>query len=239
MSPIDSVATLPSVSAADRAYEALRDSIIEGRYPAGTMLGEVSIAASLEVSRTPVRAALLRLQNEGWVVIYPKRCALVQGLSERAKVDLADARFVLEATSVQRASREALDRLVAELQRSIERQRVALTAGDTRNYIDLTIEFHRHFVEVGGNEVLLELNDRLSDRQRYILFAVSDWIYAERDKMLAEHEQLVSLVQAGDIPGFGRALRDHVSHTYSAPIPPARLPYLSSMDQLPTDSPWA
>lgn len=229
---------LPSASAADRAYEALRDSIIEGRYPAGTMLGEVSIAAGLQVSRTPVRAALLRLQNEGWVVIYPKRGALVQGLSERAKVDLADARFVLEATSVQRASQEVLDKLVVELERSIEQQRISLTAGDVRTYIDLTVGFHRHFVEVGGNEVLLELNDRLSDRQRYILFAVSDWLYAEREKMLAEHEQLARLVRLGDIAGFGRALRDHISHTYSAPIPPVRLPYLTGMDQQPTDSPW-
>lgn len=45
---------LSSASAAERVYRALRDAIVEGRYPAGTMLGEAALASDLEVSRTPV-----------------------------------------------------------------------------------------------------------------------------------------------------------------------------------------
>lgn len=211
---------LPSASAADRVYRALRDAVVEGRYRAGVMLGEAALAAQFEVSRTPVRAALLRLQSEGWITIYPKRGALVRGVSERARAELADARLVLESASIGQASPEVLERLVVELERSIERQRRALAEGDVRRYVDLTIAFHRHFVEAGHNDVLLELNDRLADRQRFVLVAAGDRLLAERDQMLAEHQQLVDLIRAGDIPGFTAALRDHVAHTYAASVPP-------------------
>lgn len=211
---------LTSASAAERVYRALRDAIIEGRHPAGTMLGEATLASDLQVSRTPVRAALARLQSEGWIVIYPKRGALVQGITDRARRDLADARLVLESTAIGRAAPEVLDRLVIELDRSVERQRDALMAGEIRRYIDLTVSFHRHFVEVGNNEVLLELNDRLADRQRFVLFAAGDRLYAEREKMIAEHHELVTLLRAGDLPGFTDALREHIEHTYASPIPP-------------------
>ncbi len=210
---------LPSDSAADRVYRALRDAVVEGRYRAGVMLGEAALAAQFEVSRTPVRAALLRLQSEGWITIYPKRGALVRGVSERARAELADARLVLESASIGQASPEVLERLVVELERSIERQRRALAEGDVRRYVDLTIAFHRHFVEAGHNDVLLELNDRLADRQRSVLVAAGDRLLSERDQMLAEHQQLVDLIRAGDIPGFTAALRDHVAHTYAASVP--------------------
>ncbi len=211
---------LPGASAADRVYHALRDAIVEGRYGAGTMLGEAALAAQFTVSRTPVRSALLRLQSEGWIIIYPKRGALVQGISERARADLADARLVLESSAMGQASADVLDRLVVELERSIEQQRDALAEGDVRRYIDLTIAFHRHFVEAGHNDVLLELNDRLADRQRSVLFAAGERLLAEREQMLAEHQQLIDLIRIGDIPGFTAALHDHIAHTYAASVPP-------------------
>lgn len=211
---------LPGTSAAERVYRALRDAIVEGRHRAGAMLGEAALADQFEVSRTPVRAALLRLQSEGWIVIYPKRGALVQGVSERARADLADARLVLESASVGQAAPEVLDRLVVELERSLEQQRKAVAERDLRRYIDLTIAFHRHFVEAGHNDVLLELNDRLADRQRSVLYGAVERLLGEREQMLTEHQQLIDLLRAHDIPGFTAALHDHIAHTYAASVPP-------------------
>ena len=153
-------------------------------------------------------------------MVYPKRGALVQGISDHARTDLADARLALESTAIGRAPQDVLDRLVTELDRSVVLQREALTAGDIRRYIDLTIAFHRHFVEAGHNDVLLELNDRLADRQRSVLFAAGERLLAEREQMLAEHQQLIDLIRIGDIPGFTAALHDHIAHTYAASVPP-------------------
>src|SRR5699024_3090654 len=87
------------LSAADRAYRVIRSQILSGVHAPGTRLGESALAAEIEVSRTPVRVALARLQDEGWILIYPKRGAIVQGIDERTIVELADARYVLETTA--------------------------------------------------------------------------------------------------------------------------------------------
>src|SRR5262245_4889452 len=86
----------PSFSAAERAHEESRAAIIEGRYEPGVMLSESELAASLGVSRTPVRTALARLQDEGWVTIYSKRGALVRGLSTEELRYSADVRQTLQ-----------------------------------------------------------------------------------------------------------------------------------------------
>ncbi|MEV8517079.1 GntR family transcriptional regulator [Dactylosporangium sp. NPDC051484] len=207
-----------SASAAERAYEAIHDGILNGVHPTGTMLGEEALATAIGVSRTPVRTALARLQDEGWIVIYPKRGALVRGLSERAVADLADARLILESTAASRASAEAREGLAERLRHSIAAQREAFDSDDLRGFIELTIAFHRTFVEAAGNDVLLELNDRLADRQRFLLFSFGDRLLARCADIIAEHETLVERLRTGDAAGFADALRDHLVDTYATQI---------------------
>ncbi|MEU8238315.1 GntR family transcriptional regulator [Actinoplanes missouriensis] len=203
-----------STSAAERAYRTIRDGILNGVHKAGAMLGEEGLAQEIGVSRTPVRAALGRLQDEGWIVIYPKRGALVQGLSERAIADLQDTRLILEAAGASRISATVRDQLAARLRTSIEAQRDALGERDVRRFIELTIGFHRTFVEAAGNDVLLELNDRLADRQRFLLFCKGDHLLARCDDIIAEHVTLVEQLRTGDTGGFTDTLRKHLDDNY-------------------------
>lgn len=211
--------TSSSTSAAERAYQVIRERILDGTHLPGTMLGENALAADLGVSRTPIRVALARLQDEGWIVIYPKRGALVQGMSERMIAELADARFILETTAVDRASNELRHRLADRLDRSIAAQREALTRGDLRRFIDLTLEFHRGFVEAGGNMVLLELYAQLSDRHRFVLFAAGDRLLTRGAEIIAEHVQLTEYLRTGDADEFAKTLRVHITEN----APPAAL----------------
>lgn len=204
-------------SASERAHRAVRDGILDGTHQPGTMLGEASLAASLGMSRTPVRVALARLQDEGWITIYPKRGALVQGPDETTTAELADARFVLETTAVDRATDALRARLADELDRSIEAQRSAISNGDIRWFIDLTLRFHRGFIEAGGNSVLLELYDRLSDRHRFVLFHQSERLRARGTDIIAEHSRLSAHLRSGDVAAFSETLREHIDE-----VPPGR-----------------
>jgi DNA-binding GntR family transcriptional regulator len=203
-----------SASAAQRAYHALRDGILNGVHPAGSMLGEETLAAQIGVSRTPVRSALARLQDEGWIVIYPKRGALVRGLSVQAIADLQDTRLILESAGASRVDAALRDDLAHRLQESIEEQRDALRDRDVRRFIELTIGYHRAFVAAAGNDVLLELNDRLADRQRFLLFSKGDHLLARGDDILTEHQVLVAHLRAGDAAAFTEALRKHLDDNY-------------------------
>ncbi|MGN5240218.1 GntR family transcriptional regulator [Rhodococcus sp. SJ-3] len=199
------------ISAAERSYQVIRDHILDGTHSPGTMLGEASLAAALGVSRTPVRVALARLQDEGWITIYPKRGALVQGVSERTVAELADARFVLETTAVDRAPDELRHRLAERLEQSIEEQREAFANSDVRRFIDLTLGFHKGFVEAGGNTVLIELYEQLSDRHRFMLFATGDHLLARCAEIIAEHQTLTEHLRTGDTAAFAEVLRGHIA----------------------------
>lgn len=206
-----------NISAAERAYQLIRSQILDGTHQPGTMLGESGLAADLAVSRTPVRVALARLQDEGWIIIYPKRGAIVQGVDERTVAELADARFVLETTAVDRAPDALRQKLAEALERSIEAQRAAFDAGDVAAFIDLTLQFHRGFVEAGDNAVMLELYSQLSDRHRFILFASGDRLLERCEEIISEHVRLTEFLRTGDSAGFANILRGHIAEN----VPPS------------------
>lgn len=210
-------------SATEKAYRSIRDSILNGELPSGSMLGEASLAARIGVSRTPVRTALARLQDEGWVTIYPKRGALVQGLTVQTIEDLADTRLIFESISVQRSSSRARQALADRLDDAVTEQQAAIGAHDLRRFVESTIAFHRSFVECGGNEVLLELNDRLADRQRFLLFSHGDRLFERGEAIITEHRELVAALRTGDVAGFADTLRSHLSHNYGRRLDPVRL----------------
>jgi DNA-binding GntR family transcriptional regulator len=88
--------------AAEQAHTFIRQAIRRGELAPGTMLSENELAASPSLSRTPVRAALSRLQDEGWVTIYPHRGALVHELTAQEVRESAEVRHALESAGIQR-----------------------------------------------------------------------------------------------------------------------------------------
>lgn len=201
-------------SAGERAYRSVREGLLTGRYVGGAMLSEATLAAELGLSRTPVRAALIRLQDEGWVTIYPKRGALVQTLSERAIAELAEVKVMLESGAVRGMDAAGRDALAERLRPDLDEQRRALAAGDLSAFVELSIRFHRSFVACSGNSVLLELYDRLADRQRFLLFSYGARLLERADEIVDEHRAMINAVVADDPAAFLQVLRGHLTDTY-------------------------
>ena len=206
--------TVDAPPAAERAHAAIRSGIIDGTFPAGTLLSENELAAGIGVSRTPVRAALARLREEGWITVFPQRGALVRALTPQEMRDLTDARLTLETAGVARADRRQRTRLAEQLAGHVEEQRRALAGGRVADFIELTTAFHRSFVEVGGNQFLIEVARRLGDRQRQLLFTERDRLLARAEAIVAEHQHLLERLIEDDPAGFADALRDHLAQTH-------------------------
>lgn len=212
-------------SASEAAYNFIRNAILTGTYQPGTMLGEIPLSREIGVSRTPVRTALALLQDEGWVTLYPKRGALVQGISDQEASDFMEARFILESTGVQRSNPQARTQIRGRLEELVQDQRVALRSDDVQAFIESTIAFHRSFVEVSGNQVLLELYDRLADRQRYLLFRIGTKLLERCDDIIAEHMELIACLCQRDDPGaFSELLREHMVVTSGRSVNPLYTP---------------
>jgi DNA-binding GntR family transcriptional regulator len=200
--------------AADRAHASIRDEILHGRLAPGTMLSENDLAAGLGMSRTPVRSALTRLQDEGWVTIYPQRGALVREISEDELRESTDVRHALESAGILRAVPELRERLADQLAENVERQARALDRDDFAEFTTLAMRFHRSFVEMAGNATMLAIYDKLQDRQQLSILRSSQRITDEPQQILAEHRRLLGDARRGDWSSFGTHLDDHQSRAH-------------------------
>lgn len=202
------------VSASARAYQHLRDRIVSGRIASGEMLSENDIAESLAMSRTPVRLALVQLQQEGWVRIYPKRGALVRGLSEEEVRQLMQARLVLETGGVLDLSRKDRGELAKTLNQMIDEQAAAAGADDWGRFAKLSLDFHRALVAAGDNTYLTGFYDQIRDRQAMMLNQSQPVNEPRAQELIDEHRSLVAAVERGDREALLERLRIHLDDAY-------------------------
>lgn len=206
----------PAGAAADRAYDAIRAALLQGKHLPGSMLSEAELGAALGMSRTPVRAALLRLQDEGWVRIYPKRGALVRDLTEREVREAAEVRHALESAGVHNSTSAARAAAVDGLVRSVEGQAAALARGDFSGFVDLATRFHRAFVELADNQTMLGVYDRLQDLQQLSIARSAGRIIDDPEAVLAAHRALVADARQGDWVSFAAHLAEHQSRSHGS-----------------------
>src|SRR6187399_1038759 len=123
-------------SAAERAYEYVKARLLDGRFAGGTLLSENELAQRLGVSRTPVRQALVQLEAEELVELYPKRGALVVPIAPSEAEDVLEARMLIEQHCARRAA-AAGPGVAGRL-----RELLAEQEGDVRNFAWADRQFH-------------------------------------------------------------------------------------------------
>lgn len=197
-----------------RAHAHIRGGIMGGTYPPGSMLSENELAASLSMSRTPVRAALARLQDEGWVRIYAQRGALVRELTATEIRESAEVRHALESAGVRRADPQERSQLADRLESNLSEQEQALNDDDLARFAPLALQFHRTFVELARNDTMLALYDRLQDRQYLSIIHSADRVSHDPRQVLAEHRGLFEDAQSGDWMSFEAHLDEHQAISY-------------------------
>jgi DNA-binding GntR family transcriptional regulator len=199
-------------SASERAYRHVKERIVSGDLEGGELLSEGEIADRLEMSRTPVREAFLRLQAEGWMKLYPKRGAAIIPIRPREIDEVIEARALLEAHAVSRiaADGEATKRLAAELAPLIDRQAAAADAGDLAAFASADADFHATIAAAGGNQVLIDFYAGLRDRQRRMTRDSLRRTAGTRERILEQHRRLVRLIAAGDADSFTAEIAAHL-----------------------------
>lgn len=143
--------------ASDKAYDALRQDIVEWRLPPGTVLGEVEQAARLGVSRTPLREALSRLAADGLAVQQRGRGAVVSDVSLEHVDHLFGLRRALEAEAARTAARSGSAGPFSALAAAFERAAGSLTeAGPRSTYYRLATELDQAIETAAANPYLTQ-----------------------------------------------------------------------------------
>ncbi|MET8508250.1 GntR family transcriptional regulator [Streptomyces sp. NPDC004787] len=208
--PSAAVAAVKQPPAADRVYMHVKQAVLDRRYEGGTLLTEGELAQAVGVSRTPVREALLKLEMEGLLKLYPKKGALVLAVSAQEIADVVETRLLVEEFAVRRAV-PAPGALVARLEELLEEQKRRAEAGDLAEVAVADRCFHAEIVKHAGNEILARLYDQMRDRQLRMGVAVMQSQPDRIAKNIAEHEEILERIREDDAEGAAHCVRQHLS----------------------------
>ena len=193
----------------DDAAHALREAILGGRFPLGARLRQVDLAGRLGISRTPIREALVRLQQEGLIELQAGGGVQVTALDLDAAVELYEVREVLDGLAARLAARRIGDAGVKRLERHLGRMRECVESADANQWFPAHVAFHDEIFRVSGNARLRSLSSvvRLSIRRFHPV------LLTEEDRLrnaYAEHREILAAIAARDAETAERLAREHI-----------------------------
>ena len=203
------------------AYDELRAMIVDGRLPPGARIGQAELADALGISRGSVREALRRLAGDRFVEFEVNRGFFVADVGLGRVLERLEARLLLEPGIARLAAERRDDADLVALHHAVETERTARTATAAH---DASRAFHAALAAATRNDALTRAFDSLwiADVGRRLLAsrrAQPEW----QDADVAEHEQLLAAIEAGDTDRAENLMRAHVESAWRhwARRPPA------------------
>jgi DNA-binding GntR family transcriptional regulator len=206
---------VPSATLKTYLFNALRDAILAGRFKPGERLNESQLARQYNVSRIPVREALLQLQEQGLVMNHPRRGMFVNMLTEEEVQKINSIRIVLESEALKLCRARLTPAIESHLTRFVE----VMEEWQRDSQIEaalLDLEFHRAMWSYSGNEYI----GRALDSLVVVLFAhraVMNTSQELLDWHLKHHRQLLEVVQGASSLTPEEAMIAHLRDGFSDP----------------------
>jgi DNA-binding GntR family transcriptional regulator len=191
------------------AYHVLREAIVSGQFHPNERLVEASVATRLGAGRTAVRAALVRLDQEGLVTLELNRGARVRLISDREALEIEEVRATLEAMLARRAATRATAAKLRELRQVIVEMRERVAEKDAIGYSELNARFHQLIWAAADHPTTSRLVGGLKSQS--IRFQYQTIMRPGRtERSLREHEAIFNALKAHDADAAEAAMREHL-----------------------------
>lgn len=198
-------------SRADAAYGRLFEAIEDGTLAPGSRLREIELSSWLGISRTPVRAALGRLEGEGLIARDASRGMAVATLDQGMVAELYDMREVLEGTAAGLAARHASEAEIDALREFAQRDR--LVGDDPNRLARCNRHFHEAIFRCAHNRYLMRAVNAL--RLSMVLLGPTTLATAGRPEAArVEHQAIIEAIARRDAEGAAAAARAHIRAAY-------------------------
>ena len=193
---------------ADEVYRQVLDAVLSGALQPGERIVQERVADEINVSRTPVREALLHLEREGILVRAGTLGFTVRDVSEREVRDVYQAREAIEGHAARIVAERRDPAALERIRRTIEAEE-SVRGGGVEAYFHANRRIHRRVVEESGNEHLLRTFDGIWNRSFSIrVFAAIE--NADPGASLHEHEALVTAMREAPPAGAAEAMIAHI-----------------------------
>lgn len=202
-----------NVSLADQVYEVLENDILSGKYARGDILTESKLCEKLGVSRTPIREALRRLEQENLIKETVKG-SLVVGISEKDLDDIFIIREQLEGLAAASAAENFNDEQITQLRDTLELQEFYLEKHDAEQIKAMDNRFHETLYSLSGSvifyNILLSLHKKVQKYRKASLQSKS-----RACESVAEHRKIYNAIAERDAKKASLAASEHVKNAYN------------------------
>ncbi|MDK4731472.1 GntR family transcriptional regulator [Rhizobium sp. CNPSo 3490] len=180
------------------AHLRLRQLILDNKWPPGYQATEQDVASQLGMSRTPVREALMRLQQDGLVSVIPRHGMRVLPVSASDMREIYDILTSLESTAAElAASRHLSEEQIRGLEKATADMDKALAEEDLERWAQADARFHEQLLELGGNQMLKSVVLNFIDRAHRVRMLTLK-MRPKPVNSTREHAELVQAIREGD-----------------------------------------
>ena len=197
----------------DKVYSSVLLDIINGEYTVDSIISEKALAEKLQVSKAPVREALVALCSNGILQSVPRQGYTIVKYTDKNLHDILEYRIMLECGCLARSFDHITPTQLLRLDSIVRSEFIYLPAGDPRDYLGCTLNFHLTLASYAENEyVYNQLDDALNTSMRaYLQLYWKEWKEHAEIKPSSLHLQIVEAIRVKDKKGALELLKDDIT----------------------------
>ncbi|SHE76340.1 GntR family transcriptional regulator [Alkalibacter saccharofermentans] len=198
----------------DLAYKSIKDKILKCELVPGSIISEAAIVLELGISRTPIREALLRLSQENFVTIYPRKGIIVSQITVKDIHEVFQIREIVEPEIAKMACKNMSKEFLLDLKRRFDEIPFNLDGSQANEYFDLDIEFHKYIISCGNNSKLTEFTDKIFDLDYRIRVMSTLEIDDVEKRSKPEHFEIIDALIEQDLDKIEKSIRIHLKNAH-------------------------
>lgn len=200
------------VALTEWAYRYIKGAILSLILAPGSQLIINNLTDELNISRTPVREALLRLEKDGLVRIEPRAGFYVTEITRRNLEELYEIRELLESRAIEEAVKNLSDSDLEQIDRNIKDSWLSIRNEDVDKFLQLEIEFHTFLIDHSWNQQLISIMESLHDltlRWRTLSIRSSENLNLSYE----EHRRIAEAVKIKNDKKAGQLMAEHIRNS--------------------------
>lgn len=197
------------------AYQLLKEQIVKGKLKQGSAISISAIARDLNISRTPVTYACLKLEHDRLLTILPKQGVVINSVSVIDAREIYELRAAVEFYSALRSFDYITDDIKKELYSCYHKQVEQIENDDIAGFMTEDLRFHNLILSVLKNSQFLSIIEGVRDKAH--LLGIESLKSAKRKKeSLIEHKDILDKIDGGDKMEFARAIETNILNGLSS-----------------------
>jgi DNA-binding GntR family transcriptional regulator len=193
----------------DIAYSSLRKDIIELRLRPGNIVSIKNLCEHYQINRSPMRDALLRLQEEGLVELLPQSGTMISKIDIYRVKKERFLRMCVEKNVIKLFADNPKEQFINYLKTSVENQKMSIKNKDIRSFLDLDDEFHNVFYEATGNSFCANIIFKVSTHYRRMRLLINSDIEISKT-VLSEHCEMINAFENNDTSKIEKLFDNHL-----------------------------